>query len=197
MGVLIGPLYFGIHQLNVFVWDELKGDDIYFLNSVGSEVINACIFDFGFCFPMLSIVVLRVFYPFEYKSVLEFISVEDKIDNLALGRWFFKRFSIAGVLFFIYGLSNITLLKKDSVYYKDSASLPHTIFYKNVMQIVDYEYFGSNQDSTVSEPLHNFWITTKDGQRIVVSGHETLHKWLQIVSGRSGAPFVHIRGSKD
>lgn len=191
---LIVPLYLGLHYINVAIWNEMKGDSICFLDLSGSEMINTAIFDVGFFFPMGSILVLRAFYPFEYKSILEFISVEDKIDNLELGRWMFKWFSIAGCVYFLYGLTSVTLVKKDSVYYKDAASLPQTIIYKNILQIVDYEYFGDNQDPAVATPLHDFWITTKDGEKRIISGGESLRKCLQMISERSGAPFVHLSG---
>lgn len=166
MFLLVSPLYLGLNQLAITTWGLIEKDTTCIMPLSGPGLINAFIFDIGFCFPMLSILTLKLFYPHEYPRIIDFISVRDNVDINKLGKATLKWFTIAGIVFFLYDLNNCTLIRKDGIYIKEFTTMPRTLLYKDMAGITVHEVPSFYNDGTKGKPQDVYLIRLKNRQLI-------------------------------
>jgi hypothetical protein len=156
-------------------------------------LIPAACFALALCIPVTTSVFLRVFFPLSAAKVLDFMNCVNGYDCESAGNGLIKWSGILGALSLVYVCFSGVALSQDHFYIKSFTTLPQWGAYRDIVQIVDYEYIGSKQDPTNATALHRYWMTTKGGKEIDISGGETLSACLNLLVIRSGKQITYLK----
>lgn len=151
--------------------------------------VYCAMFGAGLGFPMLSVWLLKLIFPFQQAQLLDFISYKDEIDVLKLGRWLSRWFCSIALLLFAYDVSDNITVGSKTVYVKDVLNIPRTIAYASIQNITC--------DSTIAYQTpgdttwrRNYRIHTQD-VTVILQQVTGLDSCAALIAGRAHRPVMH------